>query len=60
MTKLAVALGFLGLNLYIYHFMASEAVIPERRTFDEFPLELGEWACAERERMATQAFLGYP
>jgi EpsI family protein len=52
--RLAVALGFLGLNFYIYHFLASGAVIPERRTFDEFPLELGAWACAEPERMTPE------
>jgi len=49
--KLAVAVGFLLLNLYIYHEFATEAVIPPRRTFDHFPLEQGEWSCRRPERM---------
>ena len=30
MIKLWVALAFIGLNFYIYHFLASEEVIPLR------------------------------
>jgi len=45
-TKLAAALAFLALNFYTYHFLATEAVIPQRRHFDAFPREFGEWACA--------------
>lgn len=51
MTKLAVALGFLALNFYTYHYMAHGEVEPPRRSFSEFPLEFGEWWCPERERM---------
>jgi len=52
MTKLLVALGFLALNFYTYHFFATDAVIPERRAFAEFPLELEEgWRCRGRETM---------
>ncbi len=54
MTRLAVAFGFLALNVYVYHFLASKPVIPERRTFAEFPLELGAWACAKTERMEPE------
>jgi EpsI family protein len=50
-VKIAVAIGFLLLNLYVYHEFASEAVIPPRRTFDQLPLEHGEWGCARPERM---------
>lgn len=60
MGRLAVVLGFIGLNFYIYHFLASEAVLPERRSFAEFPMEFGAWACPEREHMdpATERNLG--
>jgi EpsI family protein len=50
-VKAIVALGFLLLNLYVYHEFATEAVIPPRRTFDQLPLAQGEWSCAAPERM---------
>jgi EpsI family protein len=51
-TKLAVALAFLALNFYTYHFLARNAVIPPRTSFSEFPLEPGEgWVCPEPEGM---------
>ena len=34
MTKLAVAIVFLMLNFYTYHYLASDAVIPPRTSFD--------------------------
>jgi EpsI family protein len=43
--KLAVALAFLALNFYTYHFLATEAVLPHHRRFDDFPRELGAWSC---------------
>jgi EpsI family protein len=46
--KLLAAIGFLGLNLYTYYFMARDAVIPPRESFDEFPMDFGPWHCAER------------
>jgi len=52
--RVLVALGFVGLYFYVYHFMASEAVRPERRTFDEFPLQLGTWECAEAGEMEAE------
>jgi EpsI family protein len=52
--KFAVAIGFLAVNFYTYHYLATEPVIPPRKAFDEFPLELGEWACAEREQMTEK------
>jgi EpsI family protein len=51
MTKLAVALAFLALNFYTYHYLATEAVTPSRRSFAEFPRELDGWSCAESRRM---------
>jgi len=53
MTKLAIALAFLALNFYTYHFFATAAVIPPRKEFSEFPLELGEWKCRERYPMGA-------
>jgi EpsI family protein len=51
-TKLVVALAFLGLNFYTYHFLATEAVIPPRESFASFPSELeGGWVCPEFQGM---------
>jgi EpsI family protein len=52
MIKLWVALAVLGLHFYIFEFMASREVIPPRESFDEFPLQLGDWTCPERKEMA--------
>jgi EpsI family protein len=49
MTKLLVTIAFLGLNFYVYNFMAKAAVIPPRDTFDSFPLRVGAWSCSENE-----------
>ena len=43
MSKLVIALVFLGLNFYIYQFMASDEVIPTREAFDTFPLQVADW-----------------
>ncbi|MCH2172294.1 EpsI family protein [Myxococcota bacterium] len=51
MIKFAVAIGFLALNFYTYNFLADNAVIPERNEFSEFPLEIGDWECANTEVM---------
>jgi EpsI family protein len=51
MTKLGLAVAFLALNFYIYHYFARDAVIPPRQTFDSFPLEIGDWKCPGRESM---------
>jgi len=50
-VKLAAALGFLLLDLYVYHFFATQAVIPPRESFAAFPFEQGTWSCARAERM---------
>jgi EpsI family protein len=49
MLKPLVALAFLGLNSYVYYAFASEQVIPARESFADFPLELGDRRCNERE-----------
>ena len=49
--KLAIALIFLALNYYVYEFLATDAVIPERTSFNRFPDQLGDWICSERETM---------
>lgn len=54
MTKLAVAVGFLALNFYTYHFLAEAAVIPRRTEFSEFPMELGDWTCTQSEKMTRE------
>jgi EpsI family protein len=54
MIKAATALAFLALHFYVYHYFASEAVIPPRRSFDSFPLALDDWRCEERERMEAE------
>ena len=54
MIKLAVALAFLGLNFYAYNYLATDPVIPPRGEFRDFPLELGEWACAEAGEMEAR------
>lgn len=51
MTKLAVAIGFLALNFYVYNYFATEEVRPPRMPFAAFPLQLGEWQCPQREQM---------
>jgi len=49
MTKLIVALFFLGLNGYVYWYMGNDEVIPPRTTFAEFPDHLGDWNCKKRD-----------
>jgi len=51
MTKLIVALLFLGFNFYTYHYLATDPVFPERVSFDEFPDRLGDWSCRGRQEL---------
>ncbi len=52
MMRFVVALLFLGINFYTYHFLGSNpAPLPERKPFAAFPLEYGEWACPKRQEM---------
>jgi EpsI family protein len=54
MIRLTVALGFLALNFYVYHYFAREAVIPPRATFVSFPLEFGEWRCGGKQQIDAE------
>jgi EpsI family protein len=60
MTKVAVALVFIGLNLYTYRWLASDDYIPARASFESFPLTLGDWHCPGSEEMSEDviAILG--
>ena len=49
--KFVVALAFLALNFYSYHYLATDPVIPPRTLFEQFPLELGEWACPRKQQI---------
>jgi EpsI family protein len=51
MKFILVALAFLGLNFYIYHFLATDEVHPSRSEFSAFPSQLGEWECLEQVPM---------
>ena len=51
MIKFLAAFIVLGLNAYVYWQMGSEEVIPPRITFSEFPDQLGDWRCNQRETM---------
>jgi EpsI family protein len=60
MIKLSVALIFLGLNFYTYHYLATDPIFPDRESFEEFPDQLENWNCRERQLMddETLANLG--
>jgi len=60
MIKMMVALVFLGLNFYIYQFMASDELIPAREHFESFPTTIGDWHCPSLQEMDPDAlkFLG--
>ena len=47
MIKLLVAIAFIGADLYVYQWMARDALYPERESFESFPLTLDEWQCAD-------------
>jgi EpsI family protein len=55
MTKLAVALAFLGLNFYTYNHFATTPAFPDRARFEDFPNQFEDWHCAEREVMDTES-----
>ncbi len=58
MIKLAVALAFLGLNFYTYNYMASEAVVPPRESFEAFPMTLADWRCVEQGEVDEATWKG--
>ncbi len=49
MLKMIAALLVLGLNTYVYWYFDSEEVIPDRAQFVEFPNEIGNWKCTNRD-----------
>jgi len=49
--KIAAAIAFLLLNLYVYHEFATRSTHPPRTSFDHFPLAEGEWTCQRPEIM---------
>jgi len=49
--RIAAAVALLGLNLYVYHFLGQERVIPPRDTFEDFPRTLDGWTCPEPETL---------
>ena len=51
MIKLSAALVFLGLNFYTYHYLATDPIFPDRASFEEFPDQLENWSCQERQLM---------
>lgn len=46
-SRIAVALFFIGLNFYVFRYFATTDFIPERQTFETFPLAFQDWRCAE-------------
>jgi len=52
--RLAVAVMFLALNAYVYHFFARSELNPSRESFDSFPLELEGWVCDERQTIPPE------
>ena len=59
MTKLIVALFFLGLNGYVYWYMGNDEVTPARTAFAEFPSDLGDVASFEHEGRAHAGFFNF-
>jgi EpsI family protein len=55
-TKLAAALAFLALNFYTYNYLARDAVIPPRTSFDEFPLKVESWSCDQRQTVSQDVW----
>ena len=45
MIKLLIAFAFVALNYYTDHFLARRSFVPERTSFESFPLDLGDWHC---------------
>ncbi len=54
MMRTVVAFLFLGLNFYVYHYLATTEVIPARTPLTRFPLTIGDWRCPGRESMGPE------
>lgn len=55
--KFAVGLLFVALNYYVYTSFATDEVIPERKPFAEFPMDVGEWHCRNPETIRDEILL---
>jgi EpsI family protein len=51
MIKLCAALAFLGFNFYTYHYLATDPVFSDREHFEDFPDQVGDWTCRERQQI---------
>ena len=51
MIQFLTALVILGLNSYVYWYLASDEVIPPRSQFSSFPDEIGGWRCLARDKL---------
>ena len=49
MMKLLVAFAFLLLSYSVDQFLARRNIVPERPTFESFPMSFGDWQCPARE-----------
>ena len=47
----AVAFLFIGLNWFVYSYLGSREIIPERDLFEAFPTSVGDWVCPNFEEM---------
>jgi EpsI family protein len=54
MMKLIVGLLFVGLNYYVYSYLATDEVVPERSEFANFSNEVGDWSCRGRMEMEPE------
>ncbi len=54
-SRIAVAIVFLALTAYTFYGVSEAEAIPERRSLAEFPTVIGDWTCAQRERMEKSA-----
>ncbi len=52
MLRLAVAVVFVLLNLYVYRYFANEDFVPERELFVDFPLTIEPWQCNHLQEMS--------
>ena len=52
MAKLLAALTVIGLQFFVYWYLADDDFIPARSTFAAFPREVGGWRCLENERLS--------
>ncbi len=54
MSRIVVALLFVALNFYIYSYLATDEVIPERTSFESFPMEIEGWKCRDPQQMTPE------